>query len=225
MLAARAAARAGGFRVVLVTGRILTELEAEFPGLTARFDAVRCENGAVLAVDGMIQRLARPVDERLTRQLVDQGVVVRTGEVLLACDANAAPSRREERPKTQQTGALRFLRRDSADVGSRTPGTERRAPPGGPGPGARPRRGEGLTDCGGPDEVTMWGPVPSSAGADLGPSQERATQRPPTWSPHAVHAVPLRRAEHRAPQVPKVPFWRSHRWTKCPGAVIRGRSG
>jgi hydroxymethylpyrimidine pyrophosphatase-like HAD family hydrolase len=90
VLAAIDAARADGIRVVLVTGRILSELEAEFPGITVRFDAVCAENGAVLAVDGMIHRLARALDPRLERLLTDRGVAVRTGEVLLACDADAA---------------------------------------------------------------------------------------------------------------------------------------
>lgn len=90
VLAAIDAARADGIRVVLATGRILAELEAEFAGLIARFDAVCAENGAVLAVDGMIHRLARPVDARLARRLTEQGVAVRSGEVLLACGAEAA---------------------------------------------------------------------------------------------------------------------------------------
>lgn len=89
VLAAIHAVRATGVRVVLVTGRILTELEADFPGLTARFDAVCAENGAVLAMDGVIHRLARPVDARLEALLTERGVPVRAGEVLLACGADA----------------------------------------------------------------------------------------------------------------------------------------
>lgn len=90
VLAAIAGARAVGVRMVLVTGRILTELEADFPGLTTHFDAVCAENGAVLSMSGGIRLLARPVDRRLEKRLLDAGVPVRAGEVLLACDASAA---------------------------------------------------------------------------------------------------------------------------------------
>jgi hypothetical protein len=38
---------ANGIRVLLVTGQILAELEAEFPGLSARFDAVYAENDLI----------------------------------------------------------------------------------------------------------------------------------------------------------------------------------
>ena len=41
----------------------------------------------MLVVDGVIHRLARPVDERLAWLLTENGVAVRTGKVLLACDA------------------------------------------------------------------------------------------------------------------------------------------
>lgn len=90
VLAAIADARAVGVRVVLVTGRILAELEADFPGLATHFDAVCAENGAVLSMSGGTRLLARPVDRRLEKRLLDSGVPVRAGEVLLACEAGAA---------------------------------------------------------------------------------------------------------------------------------------
>lgn len=90
VLVAIKAARVAGLRVLLVTGRIRAELEAEFPGLADRFDAVVTENGAVVATRGLTQALCPPVDSRLAQQLAAQGVAVRTGEVLVACDATAA---------------------------------------------------------------------------------------------------------------------------------------
>jgi hypothetical protein len=72
---------------VLVTGRILDELEHDFPRLVERFDAVVAENGAVLIVAGDIQDLAPPVDDALARALDERHVAFRRGRVLLACDA------------------------------------------------------------------------------------------------------------------------------------------
>ncbi|GAB3888549.1 hypothetical protein GCM10029964_056410 [Kibdelosporangium lantanae] len=90
VLDAISSARAAGVRVVLVTGRIIAELEAEFPGLARHFDAVCAENGAVLSVSGVRRPLAHRVDERLEKRLLDRGVAVRAGDVLLACGADAA---------------------------------------------------------------------------------------------------------------------------------------
>lgn len=90
VLAAVRDARAGGIRVLLVSGRILAELEAEFPGLAGEFDAVVAENGAVLALSGVVRPLARPVDPQLLRWLTERGVAVRRGMVILALQASAA---------------------------------------------------------------------------------------------------------------------------------------
>jgi hypothetical protein len=90
VLAAIRAARADGIRVLLVTGRILTELEGEFPGLADEFDAVVAENGAVLALCGVVRPLARQVDPELLRWLTGHGVAVRQGAVILALRASAA---------------------------------------------------------------------------------------------------------------------------------------
>ena len=84
------AARADGVRALLVTGRVLADLEADMPGLVDEFDAVVAENGGVLAVDGVVERLAEPVEPRLAERLRGEGVAVRRGQVLLACDASAA---------------------------------------------------------------------------------------------------------------------------------------
>jgi hydroxymethylpyrimidine pyrophosphatase-like HAD family hydrolase len=80
-------ARDGGLAVVLVTGRIAAELEADFGRLADEFDAVVTENGAVLLIGGVTRELARPVEVVLSDRLAEQGVAVRRGRVLLACDA------------------------------------------------------------------------------------------------------------------------------------------
>lgn len=90
VLDAMRAVRAAGVHPLLVTGRVLVDLDADLPGLVDEFDAVVGENGGVLAVDGVVQRLAEPVDPRLAERLHGEGVAVRRGQVLLACDSSAA---------------------------------------------------------------------------------------------------------------------------------------
>jgi HAD superfamily hydrolase (TIGR01484 family) len=73
--------RAGGRRLVLVTGRILAELRQVFPGVEDEFDAIVAENGAVLAdVDG-VRDLAPAIDPTLARALAHRDVPfrIRTG--------------------------------------------------------------------------------------------------------------------------------------------------
>lgn len=79
-------ARENGLRVLLVTGRIRAELEAEFPGLTDHFDGLVLENGAVAVTGGRARPLALPVDPVLADALDARGVPCRRGEVLLAVD-------------------------------------------------------------------------------------------------------------------------------------------
>ncbi len=78
-------ARAGGRRVVIVTGRILGELEAVFPAVGAHADLIVAENGAVVARAGRRRLLAAPVRGELADALTARGVACRRGEVLLAC--------------------------------------------------------------------------------------------------------------------------------------------
>lgn len=85
VLAALDRARAGGLRVVIVTGRILAELEAVFPGAGEHADLIVAENGAVLACGGRRRRLAAPVPAGLAAALSRRGVACRRGAVLLAC--------------------------------------------------------------------------------------------------------------------------------------------
>ena len=89
VLHAIAETRAAGRRMILVTGRILTELRADFPDADQWFDAVVAENGAVISANRGRRRLAGPVDPRIRRALQRQGHEVRAGLVLLACRAEA----------------------------------------------------------------------------------------------------------------------------------------
>ncbi|MGO9753993.1 MAG: HAD hydrolase family protein [Solirubrobacteraceae bacterium] len=85
--AALAEARAGGIRVILVTGRIISELRGVFAGFEEHLDAVVAENGAVLLTPVGVRRLAAPVDRSVSAALSARGVVHRSGMVLLACGA------------------------------------------------------------------------------------------------------------------------------------------
>lgn len=82
--------RRDGVTVILATGRIATELDAEFPHLTDHFDALVLENGAVAVIDGTARALATPVDGALYEALTDRGVPHRRGQVLGAFDGEHA---------------------------------------------------------------------------------------------------------------------------------------
>lgn len=84
------AARRNGLVVLLVTGRIRSELEGEFPGIGDHFDATVLENGALAVVGGRTRLLASPVDAVLGDALTSAGVPHRRGEVLLAVDGEHA---------------------------------------------------------------------------------------------------------------------------------------
>lgn len=83
-LDAVAQARARGLRMVLVTGRILSELLAVFPEALERFDSIVAENGAVLVARGRERILAPPVDTALDEALAQRGIAFRRGLVILA---------------------------------------------------------------------------------------------------------------------------------------------
>jgi hydroxymethylpyrimidine pyrophosphatase-like HAD family hydrolase len=78
-------ARASGRSVMIVTGRILAELQAVFPDAAEHADLIVAENGAVLAHRGRRRRLAAPVSGQLADALTARAVACRRGEVLLAC--------------------------------------------------------------------------------------------------------------------------------------------
>lgn len=85
------AARLSGLTVILATGRIQAELEAEFPGLTDHFDALVLENGAVVVSGGRARALTPPLDPGLDQLLDERGVPFRRGKVLRALDGAFAP--------------------------------------------------------------------------------------------------------------------------------------
>ncbi len=79
--------------VILVTGRIGVQLDAEFPDIADiadYVDALVLENGAVTVIDGTTQALSPPVDAALDEALAARGVPYRRGEVLLAVDGEHA---------------------------------------------------------------------------------------------------------------------------------------
>jgi len=76
--------RGTGRRAVLVTGRIMAELRLDFPEVERHFDAVVAENGAVVFTGGADHPVTGPVPRALEQELLDRGVPVRRGEVLLA---------------------------------------------------------------------------------------------------------------------------------------------
>jgi hydroxymethylpyrimidine pyrophosphatase-like HAD family hydrolase len=78
--------RDNGLMVVLVTGRIGAEFQAEFPQIAGHFDALVLENGAVQVIGGHVRALAEPVDSSLDDALAERGVPYRRGEVLVAID-------------------------------------------------------------------------------------------------------------------------------------------
>ncbi len=83
-------ARQKGLTVLLVTGRIEAELQAEFPHIADHFDALVLENGAVVVVNGQSCALAEPVDSTLTDALAQGRLPYRRGEVLVAIDGEHA---------------------------------------------------------------------------------------------------------------------------------------
>jgi hydroxymethylpyrimidine pyrophosphatase-like HAD family hydrolase len=89
VLEAVARTRRDGRRVLLVTGRILAELREVFADVDEWFDSIVAENGAVVSGPRGTRRLAAPVDTRIRRDLARAGHRVRSGEVLLACSADA----------------------------------------------------------------------------------------------------------------------------------------
>ena len=86
VLAALDDLRATGIACLLVTGRIVAELTADFPGLLDHFDACVAENGAMLVAGAETRCLAEPVDPQLHAALGQLAVPSRRGQALLACD-------------------------------------------------------------------------------------------------------------------------------------------
>lgn len=91
-LAAIDTARMSGIAVLLATGRMHRELNAEFPGLTGHFDALVLENGAVVVSGGRARAVTPPLDPALDALLAERGVPFRKGRVLRALDGEYAPA-------------------------------------------------------------------------------------------------------------------------------------
>jgi hypothetical protein len=80
--------RVAGARLLLVTGRVLSELRRVFPAVDQYFDAIVAENGAVAwSESGGLRLLDPPVSRELEAALLARNVPVTRGEVLLAMDA------------------------------------------------------------------------------------------------------------------------------------------
>lgn len=92
VLAALAGARAAGLKVILVTGRIMADLEAVWPDVWRCVDCVVAENGAVLGTPTWRRLLGTPVDHRLDAALTAAGVPFRRGEMLLAAAIDDEPA-------------------------------------------------------------------------------------------------------------------------------------
>ncbi len=105
ILATLRACRAGGRRLVLVTGRILAELRQVFPRLEDEFDAIVAENGAVLLDADGERDLAPGIDPALAHALAHREVPLRSGRVVLACDACYAATALEEAPGSGSTAS------------------------------------------------------------------------------------------------------------------------
>ncbi len=92
-LTALAEARRSGIRVILVTGRIMSELRAVFPQMDEHIvDAVVAENGALVVSSVGVRQLASPVDRAVSAALTARGVSHRAGQVLIACAGADEPA-------------------------------------------------------------------------------------------------------------------------------------
>lgn len=102
--------RDAGYTVLLVTGRILEELEHVFPDVIEHVDGIVAENGCVLHTTRGHRLLATPVDERLVTRLRDRGIDIRAGEVLQACHASDRVAVLEEIRELELDSQLVFNR-------------------------------------------------------------------------------------------------------------------
>ena len=86
VLAALEEVREAGVKVILVTGRVFSELAQVFPRVDDCFDFIVAENGAVLRAAGISRAVTAPVPFELDERLVSRGISFTRGQVLLACD-------------------------------------------------------------------------------------------------------------------------------------------
>ena len=84
-------ARSRGVIVVLVTGRILSDLRRVIPQPNL-FDAIVAENGAVIAFpNGTPRRLAYPPSTKLLDDLCRTGIQVQFGDSIIEAPASSSP--------------------------------------------------------------------------------------------------------------------------------------
>ncbi|HXY10267.1 MAG TPA: HAD hydrolase family protein [Terriglobales bacterium] len=90
--AAIAEARAHGIVVIIVTGRILSDLR-DAAGDLNFVDAVVAENGAVLIFsNGQTRQVAHPPPQIFFNELQRRGIAFRSGQCVVEADASAAPA-------------------------------------------------------------------------------------------------------------------------------------
>ena len=103
-------ARARGIVVVLVTGRILSDLK-QVAGDVDFLDAVVAENGAVLAFpNGQTRLISNPPPQVFLDQLRLRGIEFQTGQCIVETDAASAPKILEVIRKTELPLVLLFNR-------------------------------------------------------------------------------------------------------------------
>jgi hypothetical protein len=88
VLASLAEARDAGMALLLVTGRVVSDLLHVFPDAEQWFDVIVAENGAVIRRGGVSNALTEPVPLELDGPLVERGVFFQRGQVLLACSSD-----------------------------------------------------------------------------------------------------------------------------------------
>jgi hydroxymethylpyrimidine pyrophosphatase-like HAD family hydrolase len=81
-----AESRGAGVQIVLLTGRIASELFADLPTIGEHADVLVVENGAVVIIDGNSELLTEPVDLALDEALTARNIPFRRGQVLVAVD-------------------------------------------------------------------------------------------------------------------------------------------
>jgi len=103
-------ARSQGITIVLVTGRILSELHRVLAEENL-FDAIVAENGAVLAFpNGRTRLLGRRASSELLRELCERKVSCTFGQCIVEADADAAPQVLEAIKKLQLPLMIAFNR-------------------------------------------------------------------------------------------------------------------
>ena len=80
--------RAEGLKLIMVTGRVVSELLHVFPDAEQWFDTIVAENGGVIRYGGISHAVTAPVPLALDAPLVERGVHFERGQVLLACHSD-----------------------------------------------------------------------------------------------------------------------------------------